>query len=142
MAIKGESVAVAAWQIVVPIVSTQNAPKSRVKIEFANVPSYDPAPKVARVTPDLVQIPDVILQVESEKEILADKAVALVGRTALKYRDVWDVWDITERFKIHADPEIVAKKFADYGISDVKSKASQRIAQLGEARAEKEFWTK
>jgi predicted nucleotidyltransferase component of viral defense system len=139
MAIKGDSVAVAAWQIVVPIVSTRNAPKSRVKIEFANVPSYDRVPKVARATPDLVQIPDVILQVESENEILADKAVALVGRTALKYRDVWDVWDITERFKTEADRDVVAKKFSDYGTSDVASKATQRIAELGAPSTERSF---
>jgi predicted nucleotidyltransferase component of viral defense system len=139
MAIKADSVAVAAWQIIVPIASTQNAPKSRVRIKFANVPSYDPTPKVARATPGIVQIPDVILQVESEKEILADKAVALVGRTALKYRDVWDVWDITERFKTEADRDVVAKKFSDYGTSDVASKATQRIAELGAPATERSF---
>src|SRR5688572_8067423 len=34
--VKGEEVAVAAWQIVVPVDPTTRGPKSRVKIEFAN----------------------------------------------------------------------------------------------------------
>jgi hypothetical protein len=92
MAIKGSSVVVSAWQIVVPIGTTPRSPKSRIKIEFANVPSYDNAPRLARITPGLVQMQDVILAVESQNEILADKAVALTARETLKYRDVWDVW--------------------------------------------------
>ena len=47
MAIKRDSVAVAAWQIVVPVGQTPRSPKSRVNIEFANVPSYDSGPNVA-----------------------------------------------------------------------------------------------
>ena len=38
--VKEASVNVAAWQIVVPVEATRNAPKSRIKIEFANVPAY------------------------------------------------------------------------------------------------------
>jgi predicted nucleotidyltransferase component of viral defense system len=138
-AIKGNSLAVAAWQIVVPIAMTPKSPKSRVKIEFANVPSYDRGPKVARAAPDLVQIPDVILDVESAGEILADKAVALVARPALKYRDVWDVWDMIDRLKAQADRDIVAKKFSDYGTSDAVAKASHRIAELAKPSTAKLF---
>ena len=43
-AIKETPVAVAAWQIAVPIDPTPRSPKSRIKIEFANVPSYDNKP--------------------------------------------------------------------------------------------------
>ena len=42
--VKGNDVNVAAWQIVVPVNPTPNTPKSRIKIEFANVPSYDSKP--------------------------------------------------------------------------------------------------
>src|SRR6266849_1948060 len=44
--IKEIPVAVAAWQIAVPIDPTPRSPKSRIKIEFANVPSYDNKPRV------------------------------------------------------------------------------------------------
>jgi predicted nucleotidyltransferase component of viral defense system len=75
--VKGSDVNVAAWQIVVPVNPTPKSPKSRIKIEFANVPSYDSKPLTVSATPGLVQIQDVILNAETPNEILADKAVAL-----------------------------------------------------------------
>jgi hypothetical protein len=48
MAIKSDSLSVTAWQIIVPIGPTPRSPKSRIKIEFANVPSYDSGPNVVR----------------------------------------------------------------------------------------------
>ena len=86
--VEGSGVNVAAWQIVVPVAPTPNTAKSRIKIEFANVPSYDSKPVAVGATPGLVQIQDVILNTETPHEILADKAVALTARTALKFRDV------------------------------------------------------
>ena len=38
---KGRDVTVAAWQTVVPVGPAPRAPRSRVKIEFANIPSYE-----------------------------------------------------------------------------------------------------
>src|SRR3984893_11017756 len=129
-AIKETPVAVAAWQIVVPIDPTPRSPRSRIKIEFANVPSYDNGANVAKVTQGLVQIQDVILTVESANEILADKAVALTARQALKYRDVWDVWYLTNKLNAQVNRDMVAKKFADYGTADIYAKAKQRREQL------------
>jgi predicted nucleotidyltransferase component of viral defense system len=129
-AIKEIPVAVAAWQIAVPIDATPRSPKSRIKIEFANVPSYDNKPRVVRVTPGLVQIQDVILAVESPNEILADKAVALVAREVLKYRDVWDVWYLVNRLDAHVDPNLVQHKFADYGTTDIETRARRRREEL------------
>ena len=138
-AITSDSVSVTAWQIVVPIGSTPKSPKSRVKIEFANVPSYDSGPNVAKVTPGLVQIQDVILTVESANEILADKAVALTAREVMKYRDVWDVWYLVDKLNAHVDRAIVGRKFADYGTSDVEAKAKQRCDELAKASTAKLF---
>jgi len=132
LAIMGDTVAITAWQIVVPIADVARSPKSRIKIEFANVPSYDNGPRVARVTPGLVQIQDVILTVESENEILADKAVALTAREVLKYRDIWDVWDLTDRLKAQVDREIVQRKFHDYGVADVEAQAKERLDELSQ----------
>jgi predicted nucleotidyltransferase component of viral defense system len=139
MAIKSDSVSVAAWQIVVPIGPASRSPKSRVKIEFANVPSYDSGPNVARVTQGLVQIQDVILTAESANEILADKAVALTAREVLKYRDVWDVWYLVNKLNAQADRDIVIRKFADYGTSDVEAKAKQRRDDLAKGSIAKSF---
>ncbi len=111
MAINRDSLSVAAWQIVVPIGPTPRSPKSRIKIEFANVPSYDSGPNVARVTQGLVQVQDVILTAESANEILADKAVA----------------------------DVVTRKFADYGTSDIEAKAKQRQEDLAKDSTAKSF---
>jgi predicted nucleotidyltransferase component of viral defense system len=140
MAIKSDSVSVAAWQISVPIGPTPQLPKSRIKIEFANVPSYDNGPNVAKAMQGLVQIQDVILTTESANEILADKAVALTARQVLKYRDVWDVWYLTNKLNAQADRSIVARKFGDYGTSDVEAKAKQRRDELGKSSTEKSFF--
>ena len=139
MAIKGDSVVVAAWQILVPITPTPRSPKSRVKIEFANVPSYDNGPRIARVTPGLVQVQDVILAVESPNEILADKAVALTAREALKFRDVWDAWYLTNRLDAQIDRNMVRRKFADYGTTDVERKAKARFDEMARQSTAKLF---
>jgi predicted nucleotidyltransferase component of viral defense system len=139
MGIKTDSVSVAAWQIIVPIGPTPRSPKSRIKIEFANVPSYDSGPNVARVTQGLVQIQDVILTAESANEILADKAVALTAREVLKYRDVWDVWYLVNKLNAQADRDIVTRKFADYGTSNVAAKAEQRREDLLKSSTAKSF---
>jgi predicted nucleotidyltransferase component of viral defense system len=138
--VKDRGVNVAAWQIVVPIAPTANTPKSRIKIEFANVPSYDSKPVAVGVTPGLVQIQDVILNTETPHEILADKAVALTARTVLKYRDVWDVWFLLNKLSATADREMVLKKFADYGTIHVEAKANARIEQLAKQDTAKAFY--
>jgi predicted nucleotidyltransferase component of viral defense system len=130
---------VAAWQISVPIASLRHLPKSRIKIEFANVPSYDSGPNVAKAVLGLVQIEDVVLTVESANEILADKAVALTARQVLKYRDVWDVWYLTNKLNAKIDRSMVANKFTDYRTSNVETKAKQRQEELTKAATEKGF---
>ncbi|MCF2523226.1 nucleotidyl transferase AbiEii/AbiGii toxin family protein [Bradyrhizobium sp. G127] len=128
--VKGSDVNVAAWQIVVPVNPTPKTPKSRIKIEFANVPSYDSKPLTVSATPGLVQIQDVILNAETPNEILADKAVALTARAALKFRDVWDVWFLVNKLGATPDREMVLKKFADYGTADIAVKANARLDEL------------
>jgi predicted nucleotidyltransferase component of viral defense system len=133
MAIKSDSLSVATWQIIVPVDPSPRSPKSRIKIEFANVPSYDSTPNVAKATRGLVQVQDVILTVESANEILADKAVALTGRDVLKYRDVWDVWYLINKFGAQADRDMVSRKFADFGTADIETKARRRRDDLAKA---------
>jgi predicted nucleotidyltransferase component of viral defense system len=128
--VKGSDVNVAAWQIVVPVNPTPKTPKSRIKIEFANVPSYDSKPLTVSATPGLVQIQDVILNAETPNEILSDKAVALTARAALKFRDVWDVWFLINKLSATPDREMVLKKFADYGTLDIAEKATVRLEEL------------
>jgi predicted nucleotidyltransferase component of viral defense system len=138
--IEGSGVSVATWQIVVPVGPTPRTPKSHIKIEFANVPSYDFKPVAVGITPGLVQIQDVILNTETANEILADKAVALTARTALKFRDVWDVWYLVNKLGAAADREMVQKKLADYGTVGVEAKANARLEELAQETMAKAFY--
>jgi predicted nucleotidyltransferase component of viral defense system len=128
--VKGSDVNIATWQIIVPVNPTPRTPKSRTKIEFANVPSYDAKPLTVSATPGLVQIQDVILNAETPNEILADKAVALTARAVLKFRDAWDVWFLVNKLGATPDREMVLKKFADYGTLDIAVKANARLDEL------------
>jgi len=139
MGIKSDTVSVTAWQIIVPISSTPHSPKSIIKIEFANVPSYDSGPNVAKAIQGLVQIQDVILSVESVNELLADKAVALTARAVLKYRDVWDAWYLVNKLNAQVSRDTVAKKFNDYGTSDILMKGRQRSEDLARESVTKPF---
>ena len=138
--IEGSGVNVATWQIMVPVAPTPRTPKSRIKIEFANVPSYDFRPVAVGITPGLVQIQDVILNTETANEILADKAVALTARATLKFRDVWDVWYLVNKLGAAADREVVLKKFADYGTTDIERKASARLKELAQEATARAFY--
>lgn len=138
--VKGSEVNVAVWQIVVPVNPTPKTPKSRIKIEFANVPSYDSKPQTVSVTPGLVQIQDVILNAETPHEILADKAVALTARAVLKFRDVWDVWFLVNKLGALSDREMVLKKFADYGTQDTVAKGHARVAELAKDETVEAFY--
>jgi predicted nucleotidyltransferase component of viral defense system len=139
MTIKSDTLSVTAWQIVVPVDPTPRSPKSRIKIEFANVPSYDSGPAVAKVTPGLVEVQDVILTAESANEVLADKAVALTARPVMKYRDVWDVWFLVNRLNAQVERDVVTRKFVDYGTLDVEAKAKRRRDELMKASTAKPF---
>jgi len=77
-----------------------------------------------------LQIQDVILNAETPNEILADKAVALTARAALKFRDVWDVWFLVNKLGAAPDREMVLKKFADYGTLDIAVKVNARLNEL------------
>jgi predicted nucleotidyltransferase component of viral defense system len=137
--VKQTPVTVAAWQIIVPVEATPRAPKSRIKIEFANVPAYETKPVPVRATPGLVQVQDIILIAETPNEIMADKAVALTAREALKYRDVWDVWYLQNKLGASADRDVVHKKLADYGTIDPAAKAEKRLAELSKEATARAF---
>ena len=79
------------------------------------------------------------LTAESANEILADKVVALTAREVLKYRDVWDVWYLVKKLNAQADRDVVTRKFADYGTSDIEAKAKQRQEDLAKDSTAKSF---
>jgi predicted nucleotidyltransferase component of viral defense system len=144
-ALRGQDVKVQVWQLKVPI--APGSARQMVKVEVANVPSYQSEPKIwpEMLSPGANHEPSrtVLIEVESRAEIMADKVVALACRNFIKQRDIWD-YHILKSQGIAEDMRIVQKKFKDYGISpeSLHANLESKIAALKDtSRARQEFWT-
>lgn len=115
------------------------AAAQKIHVEFCNVPSYEAGPVVLQPRYGFLddRYGGIVLQTESESEILADKMVALAGRKFLKARDVWDIRWLMQRGN-QVDVDLVRLKAADYGMQDLSAKltaAVERLRQPSTARA-------
>jgi predicted nucleotidyltransferase component of viral defense system len=93
-------VTVRRWVTQVTIDDSQPEVKKshKIHIEIADVPAYDARPRqVANPYEALLGSPPILIQVSSEKEILADKIIAVMGRPYLKARDIWDIKFLSDR---------------------------------------------
>ena len=123
-------VAVRKWQVSVETApERRRLPKQRIKIEIAALPSH------TRETRGLIanyeELPsgsgDTLLHAQTLTEILADKLVALPACVShVRHRDVWDIRWLRQR-RTNVDPELVARKVADYSVVDFESKVADRI---------------
>lgn len=84
-----------------------------VSLEFAPYPAY--TAQVAALVPPIVLpgLPLVVVRAETLEEIMADKVVAVAGRSYIKGRDIFDLWWLNQR-GVRADPELIRKKQSDY----------------------------
>ena len=135
---ESDGVEVKRWKAKVLIENpTQGAKSShKIHIEIANIPSYDPTVQMIHRNYDNLPSSrtDILLRVESLKEILADKAVAIGARChgdnpIIKYRDVWDIKWLRDK-GIPLDMEMVEKKIDDYNIKNFSSKLKLRMGVL------------
>ena len=91
-----------------------------VRVEIAHIPAEDAVQKFLEpFAPRYMQFPTVLLNVESEKEIMADKIVALCCRPYIKYRDIFDLYFLKER-GVQYDSAMVDKKFEAYRVDRKK----------------------
>lgn len=91
--------------------------KDKTHIEILNIPSYDNQAMIIS-RQDIPSSP--AITVETPREILGDKFIALAGRDYLKGRDIWDIYFIQNTLKISLNKEIlkmVEKKQKDYHLS-------------------------
>jgi len=142
--LKEMGVTVQVWQLRVPI--DLRGEKQMVKVEVANVPSYQPENKFwpTMITPSNSMVPSAptLLKVESVSEILADKIVALSCRRHLKYRDVWD-YHILGTQGVKTKDSLVEQKFADYGVDQeaLLDHLDEKITTLSKIKsASHSFW--
>ena len=51
----------------------------------------------------------------SQRELLADKAKALLERTVPVARDLYDMWFLIKKYRLKLDAEVASKKMSEYG---------------------------
>lgn len=127
------------WEFVIRVPIEGRAQK--IRVEICNVPAYDAGPVLVRPTyPQLEQLEPIVLRVESQHEIMADKLLALAAREHTKNRDVWDLKLLVDR-GIEPDIELVRRKAEDYGLSKTKLQQglNNAIARLTADDAHKNF---
>ncbi|MBD8089199.1 nucleotidyl transferase AbiEii/AbiGii toxin family protein [Pseudomonas fluorescens] len=116
--------------------------KQMIKVEFCNVPAHDVGAKLMK--PRYGFLDDthsaIMLRVESEQEIMADKLTAIANRKYLKARDLWDLKFLSDR-GVTPDFELVRKKLSDYGAQDFAQKLEESIARLRDVNASSAFMT-
>lgn len=125
----GTDVVVKRWSLNVMVPGF--AGMQRIHFEVCNVPAYDSAPLL--LLPRYAFLSDVYsdiaLRVESLNEITADKVVALIGRSHLKARDLWDLRWLAQK-GAEPDVELVRAKLDDYGIGDVEPRIASAAGRL------------
>lgn len=139
-------VTVSRWSanILVPNPDRSTPQKQLIKIEVAAIPAYDVDLRSVRLNyPHLpAQFSQMLVPVESQVEILADKIVALGARPYFKARDVWDIkflldGGVDERKAL----PLVARKLVDYGwtVDKFNAALATRIDQLAEPETAAKF---
>lgn len=133
-----EGITVKRWRYHIQVPGFASAQK--IHVEFCNVPAYDASPVLLQPRYSFLheRYGGIVLRAESEDEILADKIVALAGRSHMKARDVWDVRWLMQRGRA-VNTELVARKATDYGITDLPGRLEAAAARLREPAAGRAF---
>lgn len=133
-----DSVEVGRWMVVIETQpETKGLPKQKIKLEVANIPSYSKLPKAISLHYPNIQagLSTVLVNCESQEEILADKVVALCLRRYIKARDLWDLVMLNQQ-KFELNNDWVIKKFNDYQCND------QSLLRLQQTQAKlSEYWS-
>jgi len=93
----------------------KDLPNQKIKLEVANIPSYSSSTKAIKLNYPALQsgLSTVLVNCETEEEILADKIVALCLRNFIKARDLWDLV-MLEQQGLAINDEWAFAKFKDY----------------------------
>lgn len=116
----------------------------KIHIEVADVPAYDPRPRSIINPYAQLKAAPTLLNVSSEKEILADKVVAVAGRRYIKARDIWDIKWLTDK-GITLNLDWVRRKARDYHLLEGEDVApllkclDARIALLAQPETHQKF---
>ncbi len=138
-----DKVVVHRWTATIEI-EKAGARNQKIHIEVADVPAYDAKPRMINSPYSQYGAESVLLNVSSEKEILADKVVAIAGRNYIKARDIWDIKWLRDK-NIDLNHDWVRKKAADYyliegdNINPFIDRLNTRINALAEPETHRKF---
>jgi len=133
----GNHVDINKWQI-----SVQTRPErpdiamQKIKIEIADVPNY--SSELAPLKDNYSLGYQILVNVETIDEIMADKLIAFPAAKNIRYRDIWDLTWLSQQ-GAEFNQDYIENKINDYGINDFDSKVLDRISELNEIVFSKEF---
>ena len=107
---------VATWKLkVITRPGQRSTPVQRIHIDICAIPSYDHQPMMLRNLYGVdMGTSGLIIQAQSQAEILADKMVALALRpNRIKNRDLWDIGWLKQQ-SVSLPLELVARKVLDH----------------------------
>ncbi len=113
----------AAWYAFQPQGQQQ---KFHVKIECAHYPVYQPQPLAVRSPLDVLQRMPLVSGLPA-RELLAEKIAAVLGRTYVKGRDLFDLWYFREALHTAIEPELLRAKLRDYQVSWTKKAITAKL---------------
>jgi predicted nucleotidyltransferase component of viral defense system len=113
-----------------------------INIEIASVPAYERnyLPVVQNYPGMAIHLRQMLIAVEKESEILADKIIALGARDYVKARDVWDIKFLRDK-GVALNQDLIDKKIKDYAIDEkiFMDSLLKRSEYLSTEKAKKEF---
>ena len=121
------------WRIAIRTAGQRkDLPSQTIKLEVASIPAYEPQHR-----PALVNYPmfpalsgQIILDVESPTEILADKLLSYACASHLRRRDLWDMCWLASRGDVDSRRamELAELKSSDYGEEGLWADRADRVA--------------
>ncbi|MDB6548884.1 nucleotidyl transferase AbiEii/AbiGii toxin family protein, partial [Bifidobacterium longum] len=125
------------WRIAIRTAGQRkDLPSQTIKLEVASIPAYEPQHR-----PALVNYPmfpalsgQIILDVESPTEILADKLLSYACASHLRRRDLWDMCWLASRGDVDSRRamELAESKSSDYGEEGLWADRADRVAGVAD----------
>lgn len=130
------------WQVrIITSPEQKDLPKQKIKLEIANVPSYDRVPQALIKNYDFLPdgYEDLLIMTESLDEVMSDKIVSLVScQKYIRNRDIWDLqWLNKQNANFNID--YIKAKIGDYKVDDYAKKLKSMVERLDDIVRSKPF---
>ncbi len=99
------------WRVYHQSAETQE--RALISVEFASYPAYTSSLVPLTFPRGYPAAPLILVNAETEEEILADKITALASRRYPKGRDLFDIWLLKGK-GVTVNPDMVRRKLKDY----------------------------